>query len=180
MTLLASKRVLTSVVVKSEDIKKEKVDSEPIVVNSSSSDEGSSTSDARKRKASSKNAVEAAPRHAPSFHGPAGNPEKAEAYDDSDWALSSHKAPSQHDDYDSDMSDPQIFRDPTTGRGKVGASEQRHRKKTVGQRVRRPYYTKSKQRRDISYKNRAAGMRRQASDQKIQDDINEATADNLP
>ncbi len=93
MTLLAlaSKRVLTSVIVKSEDIKKEKVDSEPIVVNSSTSDEGSSTSDTRKRKASSKNGVEAAARHAPYFRGPAGNSEKWEACDDSDYTLSSHK-----------------------------------------------------------------------------------------
>jgi hypothetical protein len=54
-----------------------------------------------------------------------------------------------------------------------------HYVRTQGKKT-QAHYTNTKQRRDTSYKNWEAGMKRNAKPRKIVEDINEATADNLP
>ncbi len=56
----------------------------------------------------------------------------------------------------------------------------RQRTNTKGTAIRTPSYTQSQQRRDVSIRNWHDGMRRQATKERIKNEILESTADNLP
>jgi hypothetical protein len=87
---------------------------------------------------------------------------------------------SHQESSDTDISDLRHERSASTHGVKKEPAKQRNRSKSGGRPQRRSHYTKNKQRRDTSFKNWDCGMKRQATATKIQDDINEATADNLP
>jgi hypothetical protein len=55
----------------------------------------------------------------------------------------------------------------------------RRRKKATGKRVKTPRYIQSKQRRDLTQKNWEAGLRRNATPQRIETEISEATVPSL-
>jgi hypothetical protein len=62
----------------------------------------------------------------------------------------------------------------------TSAPPARQRTNTKGTAIKTPSYTQSQQRRDISLRNWSDGMKRQATKERIYNEISESTADNLP